>query len=235
MTVSANNAFDLSRDVLIKRAMQLAGLLDADGTPQTGFLSMAADFLNMELLSLANDGVTLYQKERTTLALVASTATYSLPTDVIDVVVGPDGFAGTIVDSDNNETRVMATATHEYTMLSNKDSESANPTHVAIEKFSTVRVTFYPVPSETATFRFQKVRLIRDVDTGAVTMDVARRWQKYIWLQMAAHLARASSKPSDLVSDLRKEAADAKERAVRSDRENMAGQFYIPRYGGGCV
>jgi hypothetical protein len=235
VTVSANSAFELTRDGIIRRAMQLAQLLHADKQPSSGELSMAADFLNMELQALAAEGVTLYQKERTTLALVASTATYSLPADVIDVVVGPDNWAGTIVDSDNKESRVQAMPGHEYTLVADKTTTATTSTHVYIEKLSTVTVTFWPVPSETKTFRYQKVRLVRDVDTGAVTMDVARRWQKYIWLQMAAHLARAMSKPGDLVRDLRGEAKDAKQEALRSDREMTTGQLYVPRYTGGCV
>lgn len=225
----------MTRDGLIRRAMQLAQLLDADGQPSAGYLSMAADFLGMELQALASDGVTLYQKERTTLALVASTASYSLPADVIDVVVGPDNWAGTIVDSDDRESRVLAMPGHEYTLVNDKTIESTTSTHVYIEKLATVSLTFWPVPSETKTFRYQKVRLIRDVDDGALTMDVARRWQKFLWLQMAAHLARASSKPGDLVRDLRAEAKEARDKALMSDREMLTGQMYVPRYSGGCV
>lgn len=235
MTVSSTATFELTRDEIIRRAMQRAQLLDAGGRPDGDYVSMAADFLNMELQSLACDGVTLYQKERTTQALVASTAAYSLSADTIDVVVGPDSFAGTIVDSDGNETRVKAVDGHEYTLLSNKDDETATPTFVYIEKLATVSLTFWPVPSENTTFRYQKVRMVRDVDTGVVTMDVARRWQKYIWLELASQLAGSASKPTDFVRDLRTAAKEAKEEAKRSDREMVGGQFYVPRYGGGCV
>ena len=234
MAVSANSTFSLSRDVLIKRAMQEAQLLDADGTPQAGYLAMAADFLAMELQSLAGEGVTLYQKERTTQALVAADASYDLAADTIDVVVGPDNFAGTIVDSNNLETRVTALSSHDYLLLADKTITTSRPTHVYIEKLETVSLTFWPVPSENATFRYQKVRLTRDVDTGAVTMDVARRWQKYLWFDLASKLARASSKPIELVRDLRGEAKDAKKAALLSDREMMGGQFYVAPYSGGC-
>lgn len=235
MTVSANAVFELTRDGIIRRAMQRAQLLDPDGQPEEGYVSMAADFLNMELQSLAAEGVTLYQKERTTQALVAATASYSLAADVIDVVVGPDGFAGTIVDASGSEARVKAIDSHEYTLLSNKTNEATVPTFVYIERLATVSLTFWPVPSENTTFRYQKVRLVKDVDTGAVTMDVARRWQKYIWLELATQLAGAASKPTELVRDLRSEAREAKKLALKSDREMVGGQFYVPRYGGGCV
>ncbi len=66
-------------------------------------------------------------------------------------------------------------------------------------------------------------------------MDVARRWQKYIWLELATQLAGAASKPTELVRDLRSESREAKRLALVSDREMVGGQFYVPRYGGGCV
>jgi len=196
---------------------------------------MAASFLQIVLQDLANDGVTLWQKERTTQALLASTAEYSLDADTIDVAIGPDGFAGTIVDSEGNETRVKAIDGHEYTLLSNKDAEATTPTFVYIEKRQVVRLLFWPEPSAATTFRYQKVRMIRDTDTGAVTMDVARRWHRYLFYQLATEIAGASSKPDAFVSSLSKLAKEAKEKAVRTDMENTGGQFYVPRYGGGCV
>jgi hypothetical protein len=234
MTVSANAVFNLSRDTLIRRAMQEAQLLNADKSPTGGEISMAADFLNMELQSLAAEGVTLYQKERTTQLLVVSTASYSLAADTIDVAVGPDGFAGTIIDSNNLETRVSAMSGHDYLLLADKTTESDRPTHVYVEKLETLALVFWPVPSAAYTFKYQKVRLIRDVDTGAVTLDVARRWQKYLWLELASKLARALSKPGELVADLRADAREAKKAALLSDREMMNGQFYVAPSSGGC-
>jgi hypothetical protein len=234
MTVSANAVFSLSRDTLIRRAMQEAQLLNADKSPTGGELSMAADFLNIELQSLAAEGVTLYQKERTAQVLVAGTTSYSLATDTIDVAVGPDGFAGTVIDSNNLETRVSAMSGHDYLLLADKTAQSDRPTHVYVEKLETLALLFWPVPSAAYTFKYQKVRLIRDVDTGTVTLDVARRWQKYLWLELASKLARALSKPPDLISDLRGEAKDAKKAAMLSDREMMNGQFYVAPSSGGC-
>lgn len=236
MAVSANFAFELSRDHLITSALQLAGLLDSGGTATGDDISMAARFLNLELQSLANEGITLYQKERPTpLTLVPSQATYPLAADTLDVIVGPDNFAGTIVNASNDETQVMAIPAHEYVLRAQKDTEASYPTHVYIEKQATVTVTFWPVPAEAFTFRYQRVRLIRDVDTGNVTMDMARRWQKAIWYTLAGQLASAKSKPLDIVRHLDKQARDEKDRARAADREMTAGQLYVPRYSGGCV
>ena len=235
MAVSSTATFDLNRDQLIRRSCQRAALCDAGGEPDPDTIAMAADFLQVILLDLANEGVTLWQKERTTQALLASTAEYSLDADTIDVAVGPDGFAGTIVDADGNETRVKAIDGHEYTLLSNKDAEATTPTFVYIEKRSTVRLLFWPEPSAATTFRYQKVRLIRDMDTGTVTADAPKRWLRYLFYQLAADLAGASSKPDQFVSKLEQNAKEAKDGATRTEKEPVHGQFYVPRYGGGCV
>lgn len=239
MTVSANFAFEMTRDGIIRRAMQRAQLLHPDGQPQAGYIAMAADFLSMELQSLAAEGVTLYQKEYATLTLTAGTDLYALTTpndDAIDIVITADGVAGSISDAtDQTRTPVMALTPELWTQIPDRLAEAAKPTHVTIEKLSPLLLTFHPIPTEVHTFIFWKVRLIRDVDTGAVTMDVARRWQKYIWLELAAQLAGAASKPESFVGQLSGLAKAAKEEAKRSDREMVGGQWYVPRYNGGCI
>lgn len=237
MTISANYAFNLSRDALIRRAMQEAQLLNADKSPTGGEISMAADFLNMELQALAAEGVTLYQKDLAYITLSAGTSGYNASAgdeDAIDMVVGPDGFAGVIRDSNDLDTRVSAMSAHDYLLLADKSVQSDRPTHVWLDKQDQLIFTFWPVPSAVYSFHYQKVRLIRDVDTGAVTLDVARRWQKYLWLELASKLARALSKPSELVADLRADAREAKKAALLSDREMMGGQFYVAPSSGGC-
>lgn len=234
MTVSSSFSFDLTRDALIRRAAQRAGLLDAGGVPDGDTISMASDFLNIILQDLASEGVTLYQRERTTLPLLASTAAYSLAADTLDVLVGPNNFAGTIVDASGSEVPITAINGHDYVLLSNKSSEATTPTFVYIEKLATVTVTFWPVPSAATTFRYQRVRLIRDADTGEVTMDVAKRWASYLFYALAADLAGSGSKPLEVVDRLRGAAKEAKKTAKSSDREMVGGQLYVPRYSGGC-
>lgn len=238
MTVSANYAFEMTRDQLIRRAMQAAQLLDPQAEPNGDEVAMAADFLNTELQSLASDGVTLYQNELATMALTAGTYSYDplvAPNeDFIDLAISPDGIAGSVYAADGIKTPVRAINVHERNLITDTTTEASRPTTVFIDRSLSMFFDFWPVPTVNLTFSYRKIRLIRDVDTGAVTVDVARRWQKYLWLQTAAYLARALSKPLDLVQDLRSEAREAKKAAQNSDREKVGGQFYVPRYYGGC-
>src|SRR5262245_44384948 len=122
MTVSANSTLDYQRNELITAAFQLAGLLEVSQEPSSADYDMAARFLNMELMTLQAEGVVLRSVERTTLTLVDGTATYTLPTDVIDVQFGPNDEAGTIVSTSDTETVVQAMTRAQYMNITDKTS-----------------------------------------------------------------------------------------------------------------
>lgn len=229
MTTSATSVFDLERDDLLRRAFQLAGLFEASQTPGADDIALGADLLGMELDALQAEGILLRTVERTTLAITGGTEEYTLPVDTLDVFVGPDNVAGTFVPTTGAETVIRAISRHEWTQIPNKDA-SATPSLVYVEKGATVKVVFWPVPSDSGSFRYQKMRIVRDADTGAVTLDVARRWQKAICYAMAYQLALAKSKSLDRVGFLRNEAERLKEIARASDVEKMHGQFYVMRH-----
>jgi len=226
VTTSATSTFELSRDRLIRRAFQMAGLLEAAQSAEGDDVALASDILGMELLSLQTEGVVVTWAERTTLALVASTAGYTFPTDTLDVAIDPSNIAGTIVPSAGSETPVSVMSRAEYLALPNKDMEGT-PTRVLIERLSSVAATFWPVPADTSSFRYAKVRFPRDMDTGARTLDLSRRWQKAICFAMAYQLGLAKSIPLDRVAFLRGEAEKARKAAILSDNERGHAQIYV--------
>lgn len=208
MTVSANYALDYTRDQLLTTAFRLAGVLDADGALQQTDVAMGAAFMNLELMNLQAEGVILRTLERVTLTLVAGTASYALAADTIDVEVGPNGTVGTIVPASGSETAVLAMTRHEYLDLTDKGVvTTGRPGRVYIERAALVTLIFWPVPSADApTFRYGRVRLLRDMDTGAVTVDLARRWLQFVTYAVAAQVALSKSIDLPRVSYLRKEA-----------------------------
>jgi hypothetical protein len=226
MTVSANTAFELGRDVLIRRACQLAGLLEASQTMTGDDISLAADLLQVELLALQTEGVVVTHVERTTLTLVAGTAEYTLPADTLDVAISPDNVVGTVYVSGGNETPVAAIARGDYQMISMKTTQGT-PTTAFIERGATVKVVLWPVPSAASTLRYSRMRLPRDNDTGIVTLDLARRWQKAIMLSLAYNLALAKSAPLGRVKFLFDEAERQKALARASDVEKVHMQMTI--------
>lgn len=231
MTVSANSTQEFSRDELVAMAYQLTGLLEAGKEPPAADIAMAANFLNMELQALQAEGVVLRTIERTTLTLTAGTATYSLPSDTIEIQLGPNGQLGTIVPSSGSEFPVTAMTRAEY--LNNPDKTSTGtPSRGYVEKLATVTLTLWPIPDSTApTFRYARVRLLRDADTGAVTIDLARRWLKFVAYATAANLARAKSLPLDQVIDLQNQAETMKAVCMADDQERPDIRFRVKHRG----
>lgn len=222
MTVSTNATLDYTRDQLITAAYRLAGVWpssqessDAQSADDVG---MAADFMNLELMNLQAEGVVLRTVERPTpLVLVSGTSVYTLAADTIDVELGPYGEAGMIVNTDNAESMVMAMPRAEWLDNTNK-TNVGTPTRVYIERLASVTLTFDPIPNDsTQTFRYARVRLLRDMDSGSVTADLARRWLQYVVYAVATQVALAKNLDLAKVGYLRKEAMRMKERLMADD------------------
>lgn len=225
MTVSTSALIDYQRDQLIQLAFQLAGQLGAGKSPTAEDTAMAANFLRLELSSLQAEGIQLQTIERTTLTLVSGTASYTLPSDTVDVKLGPNDQAGTIVNSSGTEVLVTIMSRAEYMDLPDKTATvTGRPTRVYIEKQASVTAVFWPVPdTESVTFRYSRVRLLKDADSGAVTIDLARKWHKYLTYAVAAAVARAKSMQLDSVMALLNEAERLK--AICKGDDNQRGKI----------
>lgn len=234
MTVSTSALLDFQRDQILTMAFQLAGLLGAGKEPTAEDTGMAANFMRLELSSLQAEGVVLQTVERTTLALVAGTAEYTLPSDTIEIKLGPNDQAGTIIlNSNGNEVLVTAMSRAEYLDIVDKSSAvTGTPTRVYVEKQASVTAVFWPVPStEALFFRYARVRLLRDADEGSVTMDLARKWHKYLSFAIAAMIARAKSLPGDNVTGLTREAERLKEICKADDNQRGKIRFRLVHKG----
>lgn len=233
MTVSTSTSLDYQRDQLIEMSFQLAGLLGAGKSPSAADTAMAAGFMNLELMSLQAEGVVLRTVERTTLTLVSGTASYTLPSDTIDVALGPNDQAGTIVNSSGTEVLVSTMSRSEYMDLPDKTATiTGRPTRVYIEKQATLSATFWPTPdTDSITWRYSRVRLLKDMDSGTVTTDLARRWLLYVTYAVAALIARAKSLPADSVKALLAEAERRKAICKADDGQRGKVRFRVVHNG----
>lgn len=233
MTVSANSTLDFTRDQLISMAYQATGLLEAGKEAPGEDLEMASNFMNLELMALQADGVVLRTIERATLTLgtpdAGTVATYTLPSDTIDLQLGPNDQIGTILNTDNTETTVVAMSRAEYMELSNKTADvTARSTRAYVEKQATVTVTLWPAPDSTSvSLKYARVRLLRDADDGAVTIDLARRWLKWVMLATAVHVGRAKSIPQDDLAELKAEAEIQKAKCLADDKQRGRTRFHV--------
>lgn len=220
-------AYTLNRDQLIRRAFQLAGLVHAQQQPDADDLALAADFFAMELDALQAEGAAVLLTERTTLAITTPDSEYTLPSDVLDVVVGPDNLVGTFTPVGSNiERPVYHQTRQDWTAEPNK-TLMGPPTLVTIERVTSVNLIFWPTPDTDGAFRYNKVRFRADIATGAAFPEVARRWYKALTWSVAHHVALAKSAPLGRVEYLGKSSELYKARARVAETEHGNLQFYV--------
>lgn len=222
MTVSANSLPDLQRDEIIQAALWLVGDLEASQAVPGKDAAMGMQLFRLLLDKLQAEGSVLRTIERTTLTLVSGTSEYTLASDTIDVEIAQNGVVGMIIPSTGTgESPVMAMRADEWMQISNKTTVGpARPTSVYVEKLASVSLVFYPPPgSESASFRYRRVRLLKDVDTGSNTVDLPSRWTYALTMGLAALIARAKSADVQRVEMFDATFEAAKKEARREDVE----------------
>lgn len=229
MTISANSTFDLQRDQIITVAMQLAAILSTEVAPRAKDIELATTLLNMQLKALQAEGVILQTRERTTKAVPAGSAEVTLDADTLDVEITND-MAGTIYPSAGGETTITSMPASEWLAITDK-TVRGRPARVYVERSATFKLVFDLVPEQAYTFRYIKVRLLRDMDTGTVTTDLPSRWLQAITYRLAHDLALAKSKPINIVAYLRKNAESEKQLAQKDETQRGDSQFVVMHSG----
>src|SRR5678815_497234 len=163
MTISTEYSFNPTADELVRQAFQMGGILSLGRRPRTEQLNDARDILTTLLKAMQAKGTMLVTAERTTLALVAGTASYTLAEDTIDVEF-PTTWNSSVSTS---EILVERMSYSDYAALGDKTSQGT-PTRAYVEKTATLTVTFYNVPSQAGTWNYRRIRLIRDAANGGV-------------------------------------------------------------------
>lgn len=237
MTVSPSSTLDYTRDQLITAAYRLAGVWpssqDSADAQSADDVSMAADFMQLELMDLQAEGVIMRADERTTLALVTSQTDYVLPVDTIDVMTGPNDQMGTIIDSSGNESIVTVMSQADWLDIADKTSAGpARPTRVFIDYSSPMTAVFWPPPdADSVTWRYARYRFLKDMDSGAVTVDLYRQWLQYVTYAVATACAMAKNITLDRVGWLRKRAEEMKAKLLAGESENGKVRFRMAHKG----
>jgi hypothetical protein len=113
-------------------------------------------------------------------------------------------------------------------------TQQGTPTRMLVDESSSgVTLYLYPVPDSTvASFTYQRVRLLRDVDTGTVTEDLPSKYLKAITYTLAHDIALAQSLPIAKAQYLGVIAEKEREAAMGMDSEHGSIQFSIQHRGG---
>jgi len=228
MAISTSYAWNPSRDEIIRSALRLVGEIPFGDEPTADQALGASDMLGGILKALRNSGVVLNTIERTTQTTTSGTASYTPAADTVDV-----NFPAYITPSSGSTTtQLVQMSRDEYMEISDKTTTGV-PLRMYVEKGSTLTLTLWPVPDSTTTsFTYARERLLRDADSGTVTMDLPSRWVQYLEFELAHKLALHYNRSMERVGYLKKLALN--ERAEAQGADNEGGEVsFVPSWGGG--
>ena len=186
MAVSGTTTFNLDLVELVEEAFERVG-----AELRTGYdLKTARRSLNLLFADWANRGINMWTFEQGSITLVPGTATYTLPTDTVDLLehVIRTGAGNAATQADLTITRISVST---YATLPNK-LQQARPIQVWIQRLQEApTITLWPVPdaSQTYTFVYWRMRRIDDAGEGVNTMDVPFRFIPCMVAGLAYYLA----------------------------------------------
>lgn len=221
--VAATYSWTLDAGEIIKRAAQMAGVLDLDGTPTPAMYSFGRDALNTELKALQTRGMILHTIERTDRTLTSGTASYALAADTIDV-----DSPSAIVDTDGVTVMQLAMIPRDEKVLLSPTDSTGQPTHVYVEKTRALLTAyFWPIPDAAYVWRYQRVRLLLNVDSTAQTTDLQSKWMKALVYAVATWFAEHYGQGEVKMRRLSSLAEKNLNSAANSDTERGDVQFYL--------
>lgn len=230
MTVSANATWELRRDQLIARSLNLAGVLNAGHNPTRDQIAVGVDFLQMLLASLQSDGIILQAIERYSQPLTDGVASYQAPDDTLDVENG-----AVVRSAQGNDIPLsMISSMRDYNSRSIK-TLSGQPTEYYVERNPTGTTTVYLFPVPTADWTaiiYPRVRRLRDNDRGDVSIDVPVKFMEPVALKLAARYARHYNRDSKAKA-LLDEYSEAHQRAMNDETGRGPMRFTVESLFGG--
>lgn len=146
---------------LFEEAFERAGLEMRSGYD----LKTARRSLNLLCLEWANRGLNLFTIESGTVSLVAGTATYSLPTDTIDLI---EHQLRTGTGTSQQDTFLMRISVSTYAQQTNKAMQG-RPTQIYVNRgASGTTVTLWPVPDSSASYTlvYYRLKYIEGLSSG---------------------------------------------------------------------
>ena len=226
MTTSGTTVFNLDLAELVEEAFERCG-----AELRTGYdLRTARRSLNLLFADWANRGINLWTVAQGTQVLTPGTATYTLPTDTVDLLehVIRTGAGSVSTQTDLTITRISVST---YSSIPNK-LQQARPIQVWINRQApTPTITVWPVPDQTNNYQFVYWRLRRIQDAGAggtYTQDVPFRFIPCLVAGLAYYLSMKIPGAMERMQVLKQQYDEAWDLASTEDRDRSAVRF-VPR------
>lgn len=183
VSVPESASFGLGLLELVEEAFERAG-----SELRSGYdLRTARRSLNLLFAEWANRGFNMWTIEQSTETLASGSASYSLPSDTIDVMSAvirtDDG------DTEQNDIPVQRISAVEYARIPNKNL-TGKPTLVWYQRTVSYPIaTLWPVPNAAYKLVFWRLRRIEDIDTVDESPDVPFRFLPSLVAGLAYHLS----------------------------------------------
>ena len=188
---------------LFEEAYQRAGLELRTGND----LRNARRSFNILTMEWQNRGLNLWTIEAGTQVLTAGTATYTLPTDTVDVIEHQIRTGTGTSQTDTNLTRVSVST---YAKQSAKNT-TGKPTQIFIQRLAaSTTVTLWPVPDSASTYTLSYYRIagidgISSGIDGTTTSFVPPRFVPCLVSGLAYYIAMKRPEVANRVTPLKQE------------------------------
>lgn len=224
MTTSGTSNWNPDFSEIIEEAFERCGL-----EIRTGYdVRTARRSLNFIFQEWANKGINMWTIEEGTQVLSQGVATYTLPTDTVDLM---EHVIRTTQGGQPQDINISRISVSVYSTIPNK-TQQGRPVQIYIQRLNTPQFTVWPVPdgAYVYTLKYWRLRRIQDVGTnGDLTADMPFRFVPAITAALAYQIAlKRPDVAPDRVQMLKMLADEAYELAAAEDRER-APQRWVPR------
>ena len=210
MTTSSSTDFEPNVAEFVEEAFERCGL-----ELRTGYdLKTARRSINLMLAEWANRGLNQWTIEQATQTVTQGTGSYSLNTNVIDVL---DVVCRRTVNGTQTDISMDRLSRSEYLNIPNKTTQ-ARPSQFFIDKTIT---KVWPVPeNSTDVLVFNKLVRMDDADAGTNTMDMPFRFYPCFAAGLAYYIAM--KKAPDRVGLLKQAYEEEFDRAMSTDEDRAS-------------
>lgn len=222
MALSGSTNFEPNVTEFIEEAFERCGI-----ELRTGYdLRTAKRSINIMLAEWANRGLNQWTIEQTTQTVTEGTNSYSLNSNVIDIL---DMVVRRTTNSVNTDTSMSRISRSEYLNIPNKDTK-ARPNQFFFDKQTTPAIKVYPTPeNSTDILVFNKLVRMDDADTATNTMDLPFRFYPCFAAGLAYYISikRAPQRTAELKAiyeeEFRRAADQDEDRASFRIRPHLRG------------
>lgn len=206
---------------IFEEAFERAGLEMRSGYD----LKTARRSFQILTLEWQNRGINLFTIESGTLSLSAGTATYTMPSDTIDIIEHTIRTGTGTSQLDTNVNRISVST---FAQKSNKNTQG-KPTQIFVQRLAgSTTVTLHPVPDTTYTLAFFRLKGIDSISSGiagTTTSFVPPRFVPCLVAGLAYYIAMKKPEVADRVAGLKQEYEFQFELAAGEDTETASIKF----------